>query len=245
MENREHFRDTSCSVALKIDQICDEFEAGWRAGRATSIEAFVASLKEPDSETLIRELIPLEIECRRRRGESPDLTEYQRRFPDTQFTWIQQAASFEIGAEFLAGLPKAVRVKVSLEVIAGPNRGQSFCFEHRDTFIVGRGSTAHLKLPPKDRFFSRQHFRLEIDPPQCQLTNLSKTNGTFVNGRRVNVMDLKDGDVIMCGDTAMRIAIEVMEEGDALSSVISLVVADPRTGKPHEATDQNVRDGSR
>lgn len=101
-------------------------------------------------------------------------------------------------------------MKITLSVIAGPNQGRSFSFDRHDTFIVGRGSKAHLQLPPKDKFFSRHHFLLEVNPPLCRLTDLESSNGTFVNGKRVSTVDLNNGDVIVGGDTTIQVEIDAL-----------------------------------
>ncbi len=229
--------NASPSVALRIDQICDEFEAEWRAGKSPRIEDVLNSVTEPERSVLVRELVPLEIEYRRQRGEVPSLEEYWRRFPMEPFTWLNQSVNKPAAAKPDYELPLTAPLKVSLAVIAGPNQGKTFAFERHDTFIVGRGSTAHLKLPPKDKFFSRNHFLLEINPPLCRLTNLSKTNGTFVNGQRVSVVDLQDGDVILGGDTAIRVSIGTSAEQVGPPSVESLDVASDSSRASQQATE--------
>lgn len=98
-------------------------------------------------------------------------------------------------------------MKVVLTVSAGPHCGQTFEFDEHDTFVVGRSSRAHFQLPARDPYFSRIHFMLEVNPPCCRLIDLQSTNGTFVNGGRVTVADLKHGDRIHGGDTAIDVAI--------------------------------------
>jgi len=85
---------------------------------------------------------------------------------------------------------KSPKVHVSLDVVAGPHVGAHFEFEDHDTFLVGRGTWAHLCLS-QDLHFSRHHFRIEIRPPDCYLIDLGSRNGTFVNGHRVKSVFLK------------------------------------------------------
>jgi serine/threonine-protein kinase len=99
-------------------------------------------------------------------------------------------------------------MKITLSVVKGPNRGRSFSFEGHDTFIVGRGRTAHLQLPTKDRYFSRNHFMIEVNPPLCRLTDMASRNGTYVNSERVSEADLRDGDTIRGGNTTIRVQFE-------------------------------------
>jgi serine/threonine-protein kinase len=99
-------------------------------------------------------------------------------------------------------------MRICLCVTAGPHEGREFTFAGHDTFIVGRSQRAHFRLSTKDRFFSRVHFMVELNPPQCRLMDLGSRNGTYVNGKRVKVADLKDGDQIKAGKTILRVTVE-------------------------------------
>lgn len=95
---------------------------------------------------------------------------------------------------------------VNLRVLAGPYKGRIFTFTQHDTFLIGRTNDAHLCLPD-DRFFSRHHCLLEIDPPRCFLRDLGSTNGTFVNGQRVSETFLKHGDRIQGGESVLLVEV--------------------------------------
>ena len=95
---------------------------------------------------------------------------------------------------------------VTLRVVAGPQMGRVFTFEQHDTFLIGRSEDSHFCLP-QDRFFSRHHCILEIAPPQIFLRDLGSTNGTFVNGIRVETAHLKSGDRIQGGETVLEVEI--------------------------------------
>jgi eukaryotic-like serine/threonine-protein kinase len=97
-------------------------------------------------------------------------------------------------------------MQLNLRVLAGPYKGHVFPFNQRDTFLVGRTNDAHLCLPD-DRFFSRNHCLLEIDPPRCFLRDLGSSNGTFVNGERVSETFLKHGDQIQGGETILLVEV--------------------------------------
>jgi serine/threonine-protein kinase len=97
-------------------------------------------------------------------------------------------------------------MRVSLNVIAGPQTGRSFTFDQHDTFIIGRSEDAHFCLP-QDRFFSRHHCILEIAPPQAFVRDLGSTNGTYVNGIRVDTAYLKSGDRIQGGETILEVEV--------------------------------------
>lgn len=99
-------------------------------------------------------------------------------------------------------------MKVKLTIVQGPLQGRAFGFEKHDTFLVGRAKYAHFRLKAKDPCVSRAHFLVEVNPPLCRLTDLASTNGSFVNGERVSQVDLRDGDVIDVGDTAIKVSIQ-------------------------------------
>lgn len=120
-------------------------------------------------------------------------------------------------------MPAPLRVKV--QVTAGPAAGRSFEFDQPDTFLFGRSADARISLPD-DPYVSRNHFVLEISPPDCKITDLGSKNGTFVNRVRfggtvapragvqlapdgARETRLASGDEIVVGDTQMRVQIEV------------------------------------
>lgn len=70
--------------------------------------------------------------------------------------------------------------------------------------MIGRSEDAQFCLP-QDRFFSRHHCLIEIAPPQAFLRDLGSTNGSFVNGLRVDTAHLKSGDRIQGGETVLEV----------------------------------------
>ena len=97
-------------------------------------------------------------------------------------------------------------MRVTLRVIAGPQTGRVFTFDQHETFMIGRSEDSQFCLP-HDRYFSRNHCLLEIAPPQCFLRDLGSTNGTFVNGIKVETAHLKNGDRIQGGETVLEVEV--------------------------------------
>jgi hypothetical protein len=120
-------------------------------------------------------------------------------------------------------------MQVSLKVTAGPYKGRIFSFSQHDSFLIGRSPDAHLYLP-EDRYFSRHHCLLEMNPPHAYLRDLGSTNGTFLNGQRVKDAFLKNGDRIQCGETILVIEVtttnfsEAETTQDALASTRPVIV---------------------
>ncbi len=106
-------------------------------------------------------------------------------------------------------------MRVTLHVVAGPQTGRDYSFDQHDTFMIGRSEEAQFCLP-HDRYFSRHHCILEIAPPQAFLRDLRSTNGTYVNGMRVETAYLKSGDRIQGGETILEVEVSTgLEEFDA------------------------------
>ena len=108
-------------------------------------------------------------------------------------------------------------MRVILDVLEGPRKGRSFVFERHDTFIVGRSRFVHCPMP-EDMALSRDHFMIEINPPQCELRDFGSTNGTFVNNNSVDRVRLVSGDMIAAGHSVFRVQVEssqVLSSSDA------------------------------
>jgi hypothetical protein len=71
----------SPTMAARIDEVCDRFEAAWKAGPAPRLEDYLDSAHVPERTMLLRHLLAVELGYRRRRGERPTAHEYRHRFP--------------------------------------------------------------------------------------------------------------------------------------------------------------------
>jgi tetratricopeptide (TPR) repeat protein len=71
----------SASQAEAVDRACDRFEAAWRNGERPRIEAHLRDVPDSLRADLLRELITVDLERRRRQNEQPAFDDYARRFP--------------------------------------------------------------------------------------------------------------------------------------------------------------------
>jgi serine/threonine-protein kinase len=117
-------------------------------------------------------------------------------------------------------------MQVNLKVTDGPYKGRIFSFTQHDSFLIGRNPDAHLCLP-NDRYFSRNHCLLEINPPRAFVRDLRSTNGTYLNGQRVSDAFLNNGDRIQCGETIL-----LVEVSAAPSSYLSETTQDALNPRP-------------
>src|SRR5262249_12414398 len=80
------------SVLAWVDEVCRHFEDAWKAARtlgtAPRIEDYLGDAPEPRRSALLRELILVDLEYRRRRGDTPCAEEYLARFPTLDAAWL-------------------------------------------------------------------------------------------------------------------------------------------------------------
>ena len=86
------------NLSAQIDQVCDQFESAAQAGKWPRIEDLVAEFPAPGRTNLLVELVAIEIDLRRRRGEAVDVSEYRRRFPEAATILHELAAEAQRGA---------------------------------------------------------------------------------------------------------------------------------------------------
>jgi DNA-binding NtrC family response regulator len=73
----------------------------------------------------------------------------------------------------------------------------------REPLWIGREPEARPALPLRHARVSRRHARLEPtdDPRVFRLLDLGSRNGTFVNGKRVERAELRNGDIVRIGSS--------------------------------------------
>lgn len=93
--------------------------------------------------------------------------------------------------------------RLALTVVAGPRMGHQAIVD--DELILGRGAGEGPGVLGEDRRLSRRHARVRLAADGgLLLDDLGSTNGTLVNGRRLQgVMRLHPGDRIFLGSTEM------------------------------------------
>ena len=99
-------------------------------------------------------------------------------------------------AEDVGVLPKD---RAYLIVIAGTQVGEMISL--KETTVLGRGLEADVRLVEEK--MSRKHCRLYVENGEAYIEDLRSSNGTYVNGRRIDRHKLIDGDKIQVGETTI------------------------------------------
>jgi hypothetical protein len=106
---------------------------------------------------------------------------------------LVEADAGDTGAADRTDLPRLV--------VAPGTAAESTYVLKRSVTVIGRGEGSGLQLP--DPGASRRHAELRRDQDQVTLVDLGSTNGTLVNGHRVDRVVLGEGDTILIGQTTL------------------------------------------
>ena len=90
---------------------------------------------------------------------------------------------------------------VLLEIMAGPMAGKVIGLKTGETVTFGRAAGRAQFALPHDTFMSGVHFAVECGPSGCRVRDHKSSNGTFLNGARIQDAMLANGDEIKSGQT--------------------------------------------
>ncbi len=123
---------------------------------------------------------------------------------------------------------------LALEVVEGPDAGRVFPLPPGEPQLIGRSSEALLITDPT---VSRRHAELTPDGDRWYLRDIASSNGTFLNGRRLEGrIAIRTGDEIGCGASLLRVARQdallataTIPDANLDTSAESIVLASPHS----------------
>jgi len=116
----------------------------------------------------------------------------------------------------------------SLIVIHGPDRGRRIELQGR-RLVLGRDLQCDVRL--HDTEISRRHAEFHLSEDGTEIVDLKSSNGTFLNGKRIDREPLQHGDRLMVGRTEMLVA-KLKSAGDdaGQAPVIDLIARSAPSG---------------
>ena len=105
--------------------------------------------------------------------------------------------------------PLAPHKRYSLAVIMGANAGQIYTVAKPRT-VLGRGTESDVQL--QDSEVSRRHAMLEIRGDEAMVIDLSSTNGTYVDGVRVQKASIFSNQEFSLGTTTLMFIVTDMHD---------------------------------
>jgi hypothetical protein len=119
---------------------------------------------------------------------------------------------------------------VILEIKAGAMAGKRIAIATGQTVTFGRAAGRAQFALPHDTFMSGVHFAVECGPQGCRVQDRKSSNGTFLNGARIQDAMLANGDEIKSGQTIF--AVRIVADAKLASLLPSQEVAPPHTPAP-------------
>lgn len=98
----------------------------------------------------------------------------------------------------------------ALKFISGKYQGGEFPLRTDQEMVIGRASDLDMVLV--EDMVSRKHARIVASIGGVHLADLGSTNGTFVNGQRIDDIELKEGDRILIGTSILKLVLQ--EDGN-------------------------------
>jgi hypothetical protein len=109
------------------------------------------------------------------------------------------------------------RLGLSLRFISGKYEGGEFPLEDGKDIIVGRSSELDMVLV--EEMVSRKHAKITVRRAKITIEDLGSTNGTFVNGERIQNAELHESDRILIGTSILKVVADSPGGTDSRSNV--------------------------
>lgn len=119
------------------------------------------------------------------------------------------------------------RIVVQFVHIQGPLKGEIQEVE-QELISIGRHPSCLLRFPPDLTVVSRKHADILREGPRFKLIDHS-SNGTFVNGKKVKEVYLKDGDVLAFGEGGPKVSFltQIKEEAEPIHDEVQVIQTMP------------------
>jgi pSer/pThr/pTyr-binding forkhead associated (FHA) protein len=98
--------------------------------------------------------------------------------------------------------PPASIARCELQAVRGSDAGRTYDLLQKEMFIIGRGVATDITV--WDIRVSRVHCRIDKDARGYLITDLNASNGTYVNGQKIERHRLQSGDEIKVGSTVLQ-----------------------------------------
>ncbi len=94
---------------------------------------------------------------------------------------------------------------LALRFISGKYQGGEFPLEGDREIYIGRSSDLEMVLV--EEMVSRKHARVTVRGGEITIQDLGSTNGTFVNGEKIEHATLKEGDRVLIGTSILKVVV--------------------------------------
>jgi diguanylate cyclase (GGDEF)-like protein len=114
-----------------------------------------------------------------------------------------------------------------LIVYYGTHLGRRYLLDQPEV-VLGRSAGAAIQIDEESA--SREHARITVRGRDCLITDLTSTNGTWVNDARVGTIELVDGAMVRVGQTVFKYLTGTNIEAKYHEAIYRLTTTDGLTG---------------
>ncbi len=107
--------------------------------------------------------------------------------------------------------PGSSELRFGLRFISGKYQGGEYPLGEGQEIVIGRSSELDMVLV--EEMVSRKHARIALTDGVITIEDLGSTNGTFVNGEKVDHGTLKEGDRVLIGTNILKV-MGIAQDGD-------------------------------
>ncbi len=111
-------------------------------------------------------------------------------------------------------VPGSSELCFGLRFISGKYQGGEYALAEGQEIVIGRSSELDMVLV--EEMVSRKHARIALAEGVISIADLGSTNGTFVNGEKVDEGTLKEGDRVLIGTNILKVISLAQDSGEKL-----------------------------
>lgn len=126
--------------------------------------------------------------------------------------------------------------RFALRFISGKYQGGEYPLAEGQEIVIGRSSELDMVLV--EEMVSRKHARIALTDGTISIEDLGSTNGTFVNGEKVQQGTLREGDRVLIGTNILKVVAapaDAEARANLKAMAVGRVTAKQQGGRPEEA----------
>ena len=129
--------------------------------------------------------------------------------------------------------------RFALRFISGKYQGGEYPLAEGQEIVIGRSSELDMVLV--EEMVSRKHARIALAEGTISIEDLGSTNGTFVNGEKVQQGTLREGDRVLIGTNILKV-VAAPQDAEARANLKAMAVGRVTAKQqPGRATEEAPR----
>src|SRR5882724_2346687 len=137
--------------------------------------------------------------------------------------------------------PGSPELRFGLRFISGKYQGGEFPLGEGQEIVIGRSSELDMVLV--EEMVSRKHARIALSDGVINIEDLGSTNGTFVNGEKVQQGNLREGDRVLIGTNILKV-VAAPQDAEARANMKAMAVGRV-TAKQTQGTQRSPEEAPR